>query len=193
VVEIFQFFSDIWVLGDSIPYWAGVRAIETGKPALRIDSGKMIGWWGSRGMSWTQLRHYIESQVLLSKPPDIIIINLGGNDLVQHPLTKIRNIIKKEIRYLRAAFPDVVFVWVDILVRLSWRGASGSDKEIDEKRKRINRWGRQQVRSFAKHEIVAVPIDSATAGFFRADGVHLSDVGLELYLDCLRDIILKYS
>ncbi|KAH3696016.1 hypothetical protein DPMN_083480 [Dreissena polymorpha] len=84
---------DIWVIGDSIPYWAGIRAIQTDKRALRTPAGKQIGWWGMRGMSWAQFRTTIESSELLNKAPDIIFINLGGNDLRNLSSTKLRNII----------------------------------------------------------------------------------------------------
>ncbi|KAH3739243.1 hypothetical protein DPMN_045892 [Dreissena polymorpha] len=145
-----------------------------------------------RGMSWAQFRHAVESNVLLNKAPDILFIHLGGNDLANTSVINLKNTIKRELNYIRAALPDSVLAWINILPRLTWNGAGVSDQVIDTKRKRINRWCRLRAKKFTKHEIVSVPIDSATPGFFRSDGVHLSDVGLELYLDCIRDVILKF-
>jgi hypothetical protein len=55
--------ADVWVLGDSLPYWAGVHTSETGKSILKTDSVS-IAWWGKRGLSWSGLRRHIEVQVL---------------------------------------------------------------------------------------------------------------------------------
>ncbi|KAH3804567.1 hypothetical protein DPMN_132854 [Dreissena polymorpha] len=54
---------DIWVIGDSIPYWAGIRALQTGKSDLKIPDHKQIGWWGMRGMTWALFRHAANFQI----------------------------------------------------------------------------------------------------------------------------------
>lgn len=185
---IVYIFVDVWVLGDSIPYWAGQRARDTGKPSLKI-SGKTIAWWGVRGLTWTEFRRSIEGQVLLSSPPTVIILHLGGNDLAQMSIIKLKRKMQCEISYLREAFPDSTLIWVDILPRRVWRGAL-EIKAIEEKRIRVNRLGRQIVRSSGKSDVVSTDIDKET-NFFREDGVHLNNVGLEFYLDYLKDAILR--
>jgi hypothetical protein len=40
------------------------------------------------------------------------------------------------------------------------------------------------------HEL-KIDIDLKTPGFFRNDGVHLSDVGLAMYLDSVRECLLS--
>ena len=110
------FHSDVWVLGDSLPYWAGVQASKTGKENLKIN-GVTVAWWGKRGLGWQGLRGHIEVQVLFSQPPKLIIINLGGNDLKSLKTPDIRNIIQREISYLREAFQETCIVWMDILPR----------------------------------------------------------------------------
>ncbi|KAH3882990.1 hypothetical protein DPMN_006937 [Dreissena polymorpha] len=126
-------------------------------------------------MTWAQFRHAVESNVLLNKAPNILSINLGGNDLANTSVIKLKNTINRELNYLRAALPDSVLAWIDILPRLTWNGAGVSDQVMDIKQKLINRWGWLRAKKFTKHKLVSVPIDSATPGFFRSDGVHLSD------------------
>ncbi|XP_053388582.1 uncharacterized protein LOC123555069 [Mercenaria mercenaria] len=123
--------ADIWIVGDSIPFWAGERAKTTGKANLRLD-GRTIAWWGVRGLRWSGFRRTVQSQVLLSPPPSAIVIHLGGNDLHDLSIIKIKKSIRSEIRYLREAFPDTVLIWIDILPRRIWRG-DFSPKVIDEK------------------------------------------------------------
>jgi lysophospholipase L1-like esterase len=88
--------------------------------------------------------------------------------------------------------PQAVLIWIDILPRLQWEGAHRPTKEIEKNRKRINRWGRQQARRNTKFDSLTADINETTPGFYRDDGVHLSDVGNEFLLDAVRDIIFKY-
>jgi lysophospholipase L1-like esterase len=88
--------------------------------------------------------------------------------------------------------PQAVLIWIDILPRLQWEGANRPTKEIEKNRQRINRWGRQQARRNTKFDSLTADINETTPGFYRDDGVHLSDVGNEFLLDAVRDIIFKY-
>ncbi|XP_045207519.1 uncharacterized protein LOC123559617 [Mercenaria mercenaria] len=181
--------ADAWILGDSIPYWAGIRAEATGKPNLRLP-GKTIAWWAVRGLHWFSFRRTIEAAVLLSSPPKAIIIHLGGNDLTSLSIFQIKNLINREVKYLRTAFPAATIIWINILQKRVWDGAVNPWRTIENKRTRVNRWGRYLVRSSGKHDIVSPDIDSAT-NFWRQDGVHLNNVGLEFYLDYIRDVLDK--
>ena len=179
----------MWVLGDSIVHWAGVRAKATNKPNLRLHVD--IAWWGERGLGWEGFRRSIESQVLLSSPPRLILIHLGGNDLVNIKTPTLWDTIKQEIAYLRDAFPEATLVWIDILKRKVWRGAENGLNAIEKKRKRINLIGRKIVQQSGKSDILIPDIDTET-NFFCKDGVHLNDVGLEFYLDYIKDVISKH-
>ena len=46
---------------------------------------------------------------------------------------------------IRAAFPDTILVWVDILPRFCWRAPKTEYKAIDRKRRRVNQLGHQAV------------------------------------------------
>ena len=97
--------------------------------------------------------------------------------------------MSREVAYLRAAFPNIKFVWVDILQRRVWLGGQ-SHQAIEAKRVRINRLGRKILKKSGPFKSISVDI-KADEGFFRNDGVHLNQVGLEFYLDTLRDVILE--
>lgn len=179
----------MWILGDSIPFWAGKRARDTGKPNLRIRD-VTIDWLGVRGLGWKNFRHHIEAKVLFSSPPSIIFIHLGGNDLTSASIVQIKRDMREDINYLREAFPDVTIIWIDILPRRVWSGAQKTEPHIDNKRVRLNRIGRQLVSKEGKFDLIKPDIDTKT-GFFRPDGIHLNDVGLEFYMDYLRDAIIR--
>ena len=177
-------------MGDSIPRRAGERALERGIPDLKLTAS--IAWWGVGGLTWSGLRRSVESQVLLCCPPKIIALNLGGNDITRAPCTAITNKISKEIRYLRAAFPLATIIWIDIIDRINWRTNQFSRTVINAKRKRLNRHGRSWVKSTGPSDVLSIDIDASTPGFYLADGVHLSEVGLEFYLDALKDVLNKH-
>lgn len=183
-------FTEVWILGDSLPHWAGVRAAEQGRKSLGLNT--TIGWWGIRGLTWSGFRNKYQANVLLNSPPKLIFLHLGGNDLGDHVLTTIKNNVQNEIRFLTTAFPETTFVWIDILQRLSWREEVYCARSIEKKRKRINRWGRHQVGFLPCSDIMSMDIGADTPGFFRQDGVHLSDVGLEFYMDYIKDAIFKH-
>lgn len=129
-------------MGDSIPFWAGHHAKSWNKPNLGLPDVS-IAWWAERGLRWTGFRRLIETQVLFSSPPSVIIINLGGNDLVVENTVELRKIIESEIQYLREAFPNATLIWMDILQRKHWQGSLGGYKPIEAQRKRLNHVARK--------------------------------------------------
>ncbi|MES9882581.1 MAG: SGNH/GDSL hydrolase family protein [Sedimenticola sp.] len=177
------FNSDVWILGDSIPYWAGERARDRHQANLRIPE-IAIGWYGVRGMRLRQLIHSIQLKVVFQTVPRLVVVHMGGNDILLETNFRMFNAIRSILRYIRAACPESVIVWVDILQRRQWTTAQ------EGKRRRVNRYARQQVDRLPKGTHLTMDIDLSTPGFYRPDGIHLSDVGLEFYLDTLRDKII---
>ncbi|XP_053404632.1 uncharacterized protein LOC123552767 isoform X2 [Mercenaria mercenaria] len=180
--------TDIWLCGDSIVHWAGVQAVKTGKPDLKLD--KKVGWYGIRGMSWSSFIHSLQLKIAFQKPPSIFMIHLGGNDVSKFSLCRIFNLISKGLNYVASTFPECVIIWCDILPRLNW-GTGQIYKKADGKRRRINRFGRQKVLALPKGDVLSIDIDTDTPGFYRLDGVHLSLVGLEYFLDALKDKLVS--
>ena len=114
-----------------------------------------------------------------------------GNDLCSLSVLRIFNLIRRGIDYLTAAYPGVPLVWVDILQRLHWSDSVQGDIIVEGKRRRVNHFGRQKISALSGGHSLIHDIDHKTPGFYRRDGIHLSDVGLEMYLDGSRDKILS--
>lgn len=152
---------------------------------------KSIGWYGIGGMSWVDFSKSLQLRALFQPAPEIILIHLGGNDLSTHSVRFIMNLIKKGVRYLRVAFPEAKLVWIDILQRLNWGVNQSSLGVIELKRCRLNRFGRGIIGNKGGTSL-SIDIDSATPGFFMSDGVHLSDIGLEFYLNALSDFLIEH-
>ena len=146
-----------------------------------------MAWWCKRDMSLDDLISSLQIPVLFRSCPKVILFHLGGNDLTKHSLKCIFKIIIEAVTYVHQAFPEVKIIWVDILPRVTWGEHACSLKAIEKKRKRVNQMGRKQSNGH-----ITVDIDVLTLGFFRDDGIHLSDVGLEFYNDAIREGILSY-
>ncbi|WAR05851.1 hypothetical protein MAR_021220, partial [Mya arenaria] len=115
-------FYHIWMIGDSILYLAGRRAMDRNMANLKLP-GNVIGWNGVRGIKWTAVHHIIQRETLFSDiQPKAILLHLGGNDLDTVSLYKLRRIIKHEISHLYSVFTDTTIIWCDILQRQAWRG-----------------------------------------------------------------------
>lgn len=163
-------------------------------PDLRLPDKLKIGWHAIGGMSWAAFEHTLQYHLLFQPAPRMIFIHLGGNDLLNCSLFKLKRWIQAGIKYLREAVPHITILWVDILQRVDWSstGSRQVNTAIERKRRRVNRFGRQHVMSTAGGHFLAVDIDHATRGFYRRDGTHLSAVGCDFFLDAVRDEIIKY-
>ena len=111
------------------------------------------------------------------------MLHLGGNNIVENDLCKLKLSILDDIKLMAETLPKTRFVWFDIIPRLQWRGASENQaKQLDLKRKRVNRFGRQAVCATHRGHFIATNINRHVPGFFSPDGVHLSLVGERMYL-----------
>lgn len=174
---------DIWILGDSIPYWAGNHARQQCRPNLKLK--KTVAWWCGRGCGWEDFDALVGANFLLSKAPEVIVLHMGGNDICKKSILRIKNLIKEKINKIKSVYPDVQLVWVDILQRQKW--GNYEHKTAEKCRVRLNRLGRTIVPS--QPSLVLRMDITSKEGFFRSDGVHLNVLGLEYYLDSLKDVL----
>ena len=127
--------------GDSILHWAGVYATERGTLNLKLPNTNSVGWYGIRGMSWTQFTHSLQLRILFQALPKVIITHLRENDLMNTYILPIFNLIRRGVNYISWAWPDWHYIWVDILQRLHWLDSHDGDVCIEPKRLRVNRYG----------------------------------------------------
>ena len=154
-----------------------------------------VFWLGYSGMVWKELAPRFQLSLLSNPPPVTIVIHLGGNDIVTVTQGKLIRSIKKDINYIASVFPSAAIVWSDILPRLKWRGAPNDPQtlyQLDQKRKRINRAGRQVIRQLANGKYIVHEIDTVTPGLFRPDGVHLTLIGNSIFLNTMQEALLSF-
>lgn len=161
------------------------RALFRSKGNLGLGV-RVVRWLGIGGMRWEQLLPKLQYEILNGAMPAFIVIQLGGNNIVDIKLDKLINTIRHDIRYICTVYEKINIVWSDILPRKLWRGASEIEnvlKNLDIKRKRINRLGRQTVQEFENGRSISSDIDLFEPGFFRPDGTHLTDIANDILLN----------
>ena len=126
--------SEVWIMGDSIPYLAGQRAELQWMPDLNLPGGTRVVWIGVSGMGWADAVHHMQLPALFRMPPKVLVVHLRGNDLVWHNLQVCFKHIQESIEYLQRAFPANILVWANILPRFNWRALeTENSKQIDKK------------------------------------------------------------
>lgn len=178
----------IWIVGSSIIYWAARCAlIREGGPGLNLEPADLV-WKGTRGMRWAELQPRIDGLLETCIRPTTLIVHLGGNDLVDCSCLCFVRMVQDTLLTLRAALPDVMLVWSDILTRQFYKGAR-CQKAMDNKRKEINRKCRGLFIRAGGRAIRHPLIQWKQNDLFRNDGVHLSDAGNAIFLDTMQQAI----
>ena len=176
------------MMGSSLIYWAHRRAVSRplGKN-LGLDQHKVsIHWHGRRGMQWDNLIPIVTQQLRRHPPPDVLLIHLGSNDLVRIPMERIFTRVISDLQRLTSLLPSTTkLVWSDILQRRSWWGAV-DDRAMERKRRRYNRFGGKGAVDRGGCHIKHGEITVNDPNLFRDDGVHLSDIGNDIFLNSLQ-------
>jgi lysophospholipase L1-like esterase len=112
----------------------------------------------------------------VENPPGYIVLHVGGNDLGYVKVGFLRNRIKNIIRKIRILLPNTRIIWSEILPR--------------------NQWGYSQKESIAAFVLqlggyyIQYPDIALEMQFFKRDGVHLTDLGNEIFLNILHGALV---
>ncbi|XP_078518935.1 uncharacterized protein LOC144784126 [Lissotriton helveticus] len=181
-----------WIVGHSFVHWAS-------KYAERQVYGRNLGlkghlhevqWWGKGGMRWGALLPWLAKMVPQRGCPDLLIIHLGENDLVQLSGLALLQLMQRDLEVLKARLAGTCIAWTELVPRKVWRGAM-KHGAIEKARRKLNRamrlfCGDKDIKVIAHKGIrLAEPL------VFRDDGVHLSQLGNAYYMMEMRDVVSK--
>ena len=178
----------IMIIGHSYVYWAACYAASSpwGKD-LGLGAHAFISWKGMCGVQWLQFGRMTSFERI---PPDILVVHLGGNDLPKVPGKALILDILRDLKRLKEKYPTMQIVWSTIIPCLTWRGAQSFDN-VNRARRQVNREvcrgvSRGGLRSVINHRRIQL----SNREYFCGDGVHLSDAGLDIFLDDIRGGLL---
>lgn len=113
----------------------------------------------------------------MDRHPDILVLYVGGNDLGLCPMRQVIKDIQLDILRLWSSSPDMIIVWSDIVVRMSWQGA----RSVENSNKARIKVNKEVGRFIARNGGVVVrhaELEIDTWLYLRGDRVHLNGVGI---------------
>ncbi|VDI02733.1 Hypothetical predicted protein [Mytilus galloprovincialis] len=147
------------------------------------------------GMKWDDVVGTVNSIInLCSKIPHALILHCGGNDIGNVPCGALLYHIKFTIAILSQMLPNCSLIWSSILPRRSWRYSS-DDHAMEVTRKRINRGVRSYILKHGGYVIKYPDFDDRHPALYSDDGVHLSFIGNDIFLNQIQSALetfIKY-
>lgn len=141
-------------------------------------------------MIWGRVVSEVERFAWLDRPPDVLVIHAGGNDLGVRTVRDLIEDVKADLLHLHTTYPNTLLLWSDIVARTSWRNAR-SVVRINKARIRVNKVvGRflvQQGGMVIRHRELKINVGL----YLRRDGAHLTDVGTDLWTMGLQEGIQR--
>ncbi|KAE8586426.1 hypothetical protein XENTR_v10021666 [Xenopus tropicalis] len=177
----------VWAMGHSYIFWAEQRAGQReGGRWFGLPRGTVkVHWDGIRGMSWWQLRDRLARKLEQRGPPDVLLLHLGGNDVGKIPMKNIIERMKKDLKKVWDRAPKLILIWSQIVPRLVWREAREL-KALDKVRSKINttmaKFVKRKGGISVRHKMI-----EGEQMYYRQDGVHLNEVGLDIFNFGLRE------
>ena len=168
--------SRVWVVGDSIVFWAG-------RSDPRHSAAGRVTWLGVRGAKLSTLMPAVHSHLKSRPVPQVLIVHVGTNDIFSVPVGVLRRKIEGCLNDLRTLLPNTRIIWSDILPRLFYHGerTPGAGKLLNAA---LNRYAHSLCRRLGVPVIVhyrrIIPGDHA---LFRRDGLHLFNSGNTTFRD----------
>ncbi|XP_034965332.2 uncharacterized protein LOC118082278 isoform X2 [Zootoca vivipara] len=173
---------NIWLFGHSIVHWARARAYDRKMgPNLGLPPWVRVSWITRRGMRWSEFLPTVKIRAATHGPPDILVVQLGENDLAYRNGQDLKWTILADFDGLLATFPNLTIFWSSLLERRVWRDCF-SPAAINKARKFLDIAVARKVLALNGHYIPHPAITFSDVSLYRADGVHLSDDGNDIWL-----------
>ena len=184
--------STVWIIGSSIVRDAYFRALQRPDgPGLGLANANINVYWEHQsGMRLFQFIETVNYMLNFYPRPDFLVIHCGGNDIGLKPIVEITWEAKLLFNKLKTMLPCTIFIWSQILPRISWRYIENT-AVVERTRKRIN----SGISTFfIKHggRTIKYPDISNDPKLFKSDGVHLSILGCDLMLNVMSGALYTF-
>lgn len=152
-----------------------------------MQQSVVLEWHGQKDLTWTQLVPTLQKLATQSQTPDVLIVHLNEKDLLSSPWPELSGIIKKEVALLKEAFPKVRLMWSEMLPQ-NFHPAEGDALKLEQLLCEAN----SAIGGFMSDSggIVIKHVKTKnTFPILNLDGGGLSHVGLDLFLDDIKNAI----
>ncbi|XP_072000851.1 uncharacterized protein [Engystomops pustulosus] len=176
----------VWILGHSFIYWAEQRAmVRPGGRSLGFFDAD-VRWRGIKGLRWMQALPEVVDISRYSVSPSILVLHLGGNDLCSVRFGELVPLIQSDLERFSSFFSRFVLVWSEIIPRAIWEGArdgAGIERSRRLLNTKVSRFVRERGGVVVRHR----ELEGDNRGLLLPDGVHLTDIGMDIFLSGLQD------
>jgi lysophospholipase L1-like esterase len=132
----------------------------------------------------SKIKEQINIMARYEDPPNIIIIHIGGYDMGHIRLGYLQLMLRRLFDWLWVKYPESFIVWSQIIPRINWR-YSDNVEAMDRTRRRINSTDAKYVVCNGGGYIHYPDLKPNTT-FLIPDGVHLTPLGNELFLNTIQ-------
>ncbi|KAM3936778.1 uncharacterized protein RB166_000586, partial [Leptodactylus fuscus] len=173
-------------LGHSYIFWAAQRAQNRlGGKSLGFRDIE-VDWRGIRGLKWCQVLPEVIAVGQFAPPPVILVIHAGGNDLCFLGVAELITLMKADMERMTGYFAEVIIVWSEIVPRVTWQGARDA-AAVEKARRSVNARLARFVRAKGGVVVRHRQLEGDNRRLMRPDGVHLNEIGLDIFLSGLQD------
>ncbi|XP_054845757.1 uncharacterized protein LOC129336593 [Eublepharis macularius] len=182
----------VWICGDSLVTSAQKWALQKRlfSPLDPLEQSVVLEWHGQEDMTWTRLVPTLQNLAAQSQAPDVLIVHLGEKDLLRTPWPELSGIIKKEVLFLREAFPIVRLLWSEMLPQRIWPKTERA-LEVERVHREVNSVVGRFISSVGGAVIRHVEMPNRFP-VLNIRGDNLSHVGLDTFLEDLKTGILSH-
>ena len=178
----------VWIIGDSYVRRGERRALETVGNCLGLDGIPYIHWFGWGGLRWIQLIPFLTQALQGRAAPDVLLVHCGGNDLGDISSAKLVAAMKEDLHQLHLHHPRMKIVFSAITQRCRWKAGAHPGK-IDKGRRFVNSVMATFVTGLSGSFIDHPHIKFDTPGLFLDDKVHLTNRGMDIFLNSFAESI----
>lgn len=177
----------VWIVGSSIVRNAGIAALSRpGGQGLGLQKKGIDIWWqGYGGLRFVDLACKLRWLAQFENPPNFIVIHCGANDIGQVKTQKLLDRVRWDLRLLASVFPNTKLVWSFLLPRVAWR-YSKNVRAMEQTRNRVNRAAAKEILGCGGRLLRHTQFLGKPKQLYSRDGVHLSGLGNDIYLNNLQ-------
>ena len=150
--------------------------------------GYKLIWAGMSGMSVYDVVPIVQNMIHLYGLPHAVLIHCGGNDVGKVNCAKLLFDIKFMLYVVGRMIYGRRVIFSSILPRLEWRHSDNA-KAMDVTRKRINRGVKSYLNKTGGYTIIHEDFENKPESFICSDGVHLTYIGNDLFLNSLQSAL----
>lgn len=183
----------IWLVGSSIVTHAFLEARRRpGGPNLTLNKrlGMSLWWQGKGGLTLRKLKGRIRFLMTLEELPQFIVIHIGGNDIGYISVGHLNYLLRRFMFWLSEQMPQTTLIFSQILPRNTWL-YSNKNECMEKCRRRINStMGRFMTKNGGCY--IKYPDIKPTKHFIKRDGVHLTTLGNNVFLNTLQGALEQF-